>query len=303
MRRNDENYVLRKKEPNHIEMRNKVESFLKKGFSMERIAERLSVPIGTKWIKGSVRWYRSCLVAKENQKKAIEKHPDLYSRAGKIAQKKHPWLGKELGKKYGPIQGKINARRLRGNSKYFSKMARRLQEISPEHSRINMKKAHKTMEKNGTFYKHQREAALKCIEKNPNHLDEMTKKALESRRKNYPYEFMGCLFDSNEERETCKLFVKNKLITKPVEGKNIHTKVSTCYVDFFIKRKLFVEFHPIWSIKGHKEETAEDYYKARRKLLDENGYRDHPLVVINNFKDVDSKINEIRALLSFKLEK
>ena len=131
-----------KLDKNHIEIRNNVESLMRKRLSIGEIANRLKLPVGTRFIKKSVGWYKYCIIAKKNQRKAIEKHPDLYSKAGKIAQRKHPWIGYELGKKYGPIQGKINAERLKGNSEYFSKIAKILQKKNPEHSRRNMKKAH-----------------------------------------------------------------------------------------------------------------------------------------------------------------
>ena len=117
--------------------------------------------------KETVKWYRFCILARKNQKKAIEKHPGLYSKAGKIAQQKHPLIGHNLGKKYGPIVGKKRAQQLKGNSKYFSTIAKRLQKINPEHSRRNMKKAHETMKKKGTFSKHQKKAALECRRKHP----------------------------------------------------------------------------------------------------------------------------------------
>lgn len=290
----------------HIKRRGLVESLLNKGFSIEEIAKNLGIPVGTRFLKGSAKWYRYCLRAKENQKIAIIKHPNLYSKAGKIAQQKHHWLGKKLGKKYGPIYGKLNAERLKGNSKYFSNMAKRLQEVSPNHSRNNMKKAHETMRKKGTFNEHQRVAALKCREKNPNQLKEMSKiahekhplalLALESRRKNYPYEFMDCLFDSDQERQVCKRFVEEGLIEKPVEKVNIHMRIGRCHVDFLIKNKLFVEFHP--PIKfGRKIETEESYFKERRKLLDDNDFKTYPLIVINNVKEIDRKLVHIKNII------
>ena len=76
------------KNKEHIKIRTKVENFLKDNFSIEEIAENLDLPLGTRFIKKSAKWYRYCIKAKENQKKAIEKHPNLYSHAGKIAQQK-----------------------------------------------------------------------------------------------------------------------------------------------------------------------------------------------------------------------
>ncbi|MBU3907123.1 MAG: hypothetical protein KKA64_02625 [Nanoarchaeota archaeon] len=291
---------------NHIRIREEVGALLSRGYSVEEVAKRFSLPIGTRFQKGTIKWYRYCMVAKQNQKKAIEKDPKLYSKAGKIAQQKHPYLGEKLGKKYGPIQGKINAERLRGNSEYFSKMAKRLQEINPDHSRINMKKAHETMKVKGTFNEHQRQAALRCKEKNPNQLKEMSHKAhnlyplallaLESHRKNYPYEFMGCLFDSNEERIICKKLVEKGLIGKPVEKENVHFQIGKCHVDFFIQNKLFLEFHPPIK-RGKKRETEEGYYSIRRILLNKNGFECYPLIVINHLKEADEKIKQIEPII------
>ncbi|MFH1359318.1 MAG: hypothetical protein ABIH37_05505 [archaeon] len=269
---------------------------------IEDIAEHFSIPIGTRYIKGTAKWYRYCVKAKQNQKKAIEKHPDLYGRAGKIAQKKHPWIGKELGKKYGSIQGKINGQRLKSNSKYFSDIAKKLHEINPDHSRNNMRKAHKTMKEKGVFNRHQRLAALKCMEKNPNQLKEMSKiahkkyplalLALESRRKNYPYNFMSCYFDSDSERIVCKKLVEKGLIKKPIEKINVHFRIGRCHIDFFIKNKIFVEYHPIRKF-GRVIETKKGYYKKRRELLDKNGFKNYPLVLITGLREIDNKIDEL----------
>jgi len=292
----------------HVKIRNEVNSFLQKGVSIEKIAEILKIPIGTRYLKRTVRWYLCCIRAKENQKKAIEKHPNLYSKAGKIAHQKHPWIGKELGRKYGPIQGKKNAERLKGNKEYFSMMAKKLQEKNPNHSVHNMKKAHETMKKLGNFNEHQRLAALKCMEKNPNQLKEMSKKAhklyslgllaLESRRKNYPYRFMGCLFDSNQERILCKKFVEKGIIKEPIEKVNVHFRIGKCHIDFFIKNKVFIEFHPPRTF-GKTIETADSYFQKRRKLLDENGFKDYPLVLIENLTNIENKLNEISRLTRF----
>ncbi len=294
------------KDKEHIEIRDKVESFLRQGLSIQKIANKLSLPLGTRFIKRSAKWYRYCIRAKENQKKAIEKFPGLYSKAGKIAQQKHPWIGKTLGKKYGHLQGKKNAERLKGNSEYFSKMAKKLQQINPNQSKENMKKAHETMKRKGTFNEHQRLAALKCREKNPNQLKEMSKRAhklyplallaLESHRKNYPYEFMGCYFDSNEERIICKKLIERGLIEKPIEKTNIHFRLGKCHIDFFIKNKLFIEYHPPRKF-GRTIETEENYFLERRRLLDKNGFKNFPLVVVYNVRNIDNQLQEIQNLI------
>ncbi len=230
----------------------------------------------------------------------------MYSRAGKIAQQKHPWLGRVLGKKYGPIQGKINAERLKGNSDYFSKMAKRLYEINPKHSSDNMRKAHATMKKKGTFIEHQRKAALKCMEKNPGQLKDMSKVAhkkyslallaLESKRRNYPYRFMDCSFDSNEEMIFCEKLVEFGLIERPIEGLNVHFRIGRSHVDFFIQNRIFIEYHPPRRF-GRVIETEESYYGDRRSLLNTYGFRGYPLIVVSNLREAEDKLVYVKKLI------
>lgn len=287
-------------------MRNKVEWLMDNEFSIEEIAKKLKLPLGTRYIKKSAKWYRYCIVAKRNQRKAIEKNPNLYSKAGKIAQQKHPWLGVELGKKYGRIVGKKRMNQLRKEgkvSKYFSDAAKRLQKLNPNHSRNNMKKAHETMKREGTFYRHQKEAAMRCIEKNPNQLKDMAKRAHElypdlalrgirSGRKNRPYLFMDCRFDSKEEREFCMLLFKLGYMEIPIEGKNVHIKIGGCEIDFLIKGKYFIEYHPPLKYGDHKGETLKSYYEKRRKHLDKNGYENYPLIVFDRCKNNEKKLKK-----------
>lgn len=300
---------MKKKDQLHIEMRDYVGILMSRGLFAEDISEIIGLKIGTRYTKYSTKWYIYCAIAKKNQKKAIEKHPHLYSRAGKIAQQKHPWLGHELGKKYAQMIGRRRVAQLREEGKLkeqMSFMAKRLQELQPNRSRLNMKKAHETMIRKGTFHRHQQEAALKCMEKNPHQLKEMSKiahekyplalLALESHRRNYPYEFMGSLFDSNDERKLCELFVQEKLMDVPVEGKNIHYRIGRFHIDFFLNGKVFVEYHPPRKY-GRKIETLQTYYEERRKLLDESGYESFPLIVFDRLRDAHVKIEEIRKLL------
>ena len=305
--------LLMIKDPQHVQIRDHVEKLLSFGVAIEEIAKMLGLPVGSRYIKNSAKWYRYCTIARRNQKKAVEKDPYIYSKAGRIAQLKHPWIGHKLGKKYGPIQGKLNSQRLKGNSEYFSMMAKRLHALDPLHSSKNMQKAHASMLKGGTFNKHQREAALRCMEKNPTQLQEMSRTAhnlyplgllaLESRRRSCPYRFMSCLFDSGDEMRLCKRFVESNLMAKPVEGINVHFRINRHHVDFFIKNRLFVEYHPPMMYGRKKGETVEGYYKEKRKILDDNGFKDYPLMVIVALKGVDSQIECIKKLVSLKLGK
>ncbi len=294
----------------HIEIRDYVESLMNRGLSADDIAEIIGLKIGTRHIKYSAKWYMYCVITKKNQKQAIEKHPNLYSKAGKIAQQKHPWLGHKLGKKYGSMLGKRWIKKLKdeGNlSIQMSLLAKRLQQINPDHSRLNMKKAHETMKNEGTFNKHQLEAALKCMEKNPHQLKEMSKiahenyplalLALESRRRNYPYEFMGCLFDSDSERRMCQTLVEQGLMEKPIEGVNIHFRIKRCHIDFFLKDKVFVEYHPPVQYGKKKGETLSSYYSERREVLNANGYQNYPLIVFDRLRNMETKLGRIKKLI------
>ncbi|MBT7241359.1 MAG: hypothetical protein HN878_02605 [Candidatus Diapherotrites archaeon] len=280
------------------------------GKSCEQISKELNLDLGTRFEKETVKWYSFCKMAKKNQSKAFEKHgSELYSRAGKAAQKKHPWIGHELGKKYASIIGKKRMGDLRDSgelSNYFSNAAKKLHEKFPEHSRNNMKKAHKTMKENGVFGLHQRNAALACMKKRPNHLKKMSKIAHSkynlvelsriSRRKNSPFEFMGCFFDSNQEREVCKKLIENDLIKTPMPGKNIHFKIKNYEIDFFIDNKIFLEFHPpvFW---GYKKETKESYCIERKKVVSESDYAKCPLFIISHIKETQEVLDKIKSLL------
>lgn len=297
-----------KRDLEHVKIRDEVEQLVKKGLSDEVIGKKLGLEFGTRYERKTVRWYKYCLAARRNQRKAFEKHGlFLYSNAGRIAQRKHPWLGHELGKKYGSLAGKKRAEQLRASGKaseYYSKLAKRLQKKNPEHSRRNMKKAHETMKRNGTFYSHQREATLKCMEKHPHQLKQMSKRVHElypdlahrsrkKQRENSPYWYKNCRFDSNQEREVCKLLVGHNLIDVPTEGKNTQFRIQNYQIDFFIKEKIFLEFHPPIRY-GDEIETEETYFKKRRKILDENGFREFPLVVIPHIKKAEEMIKEIK---------
>jgi len=293
----------------HNEIRDYVNFLIERGLTLKDIAELLDLEVGTRFVKATVKWYRYCALAKENQKLAILKHPDLYSLAGKIAQQKHPWIGHELGKKYSAMIGRNRVNKLREEgrlSEHMSIIAKKLQQINPEHSRKNMKKAHETMMNKGTFNSHQKEAALACRIKHPKQLKEMSKTAhskyplallaLDSRRKNYPYLYNECYFDSEEERIVCQRFVESGLLEKPIENVNVHIRINRKHIDFFIQNKIFVEYHPTRTY-GRNVETAEDYFKERRKILDDNGYNNYPLIIIKNMRETNSKIEETKRLL------
>ena len=55
-----------------MKIRSKVERLLKKGLTIEEIAKRLNLPLGSRYTKKSAKWYKYCIIAKRNQKIAIK---------------------------------------------------------------------------------------------------------------------------------------------------------------------------------------------------------------------------------------
>ena len=83
---------------------------------------------------------------------------------------------------------------------------------------------------------------LKSMSKKAHALYPLALLALESKRKNYPYEFISCLFDSDSERKCCEVFVRKGLFNKPEEGKNVHFRIGRHHVDFLLITKYLLSF-------------------------------------------------------------
>jgi len=63
------------------------------------------------------------------------------------------------------------------------------------------------------------------------------------------------------------------------ERKNVHFLVGFKEIDFFI-HDCFIEHHPYNPLYDKKDIKLKGYYKKRRKALNENGYKDFPLIII-----------------------
>lgn len=97
-----------------------------------------------------------------------------------------------------------------------------------------------------------------------------------ARRENRPYTFGGVHFSNESEKLCCINLVKIYGFI-PEEEVNCQVKVGSKRFDWKIEYiKTFFEYHP-WD---KTRRTPEEYYRARRKVLDENGYKDYRLVVI-----------------------
>lgn len=166
-----------------------------------------------------------------------------------LYQKKHKigWFSKDVDKKVKLINY-INKTGL------FDKRNRKLGVIA----------AHKIMKKNKLgFYNSKVQSKLGKIG---------GAKTAEILRNKYGYSFKGIKYSSNMEREIaiCIYYQFEKI----KEGKNYQIKIGNCHIDFFIN-DIFIEFHPYNALYDR-----DNYYLQRRKLLNENGYKDYPLLVI-----------------------
>ena len=104
--------------------------------------------------------------------------------------------------------------------------------------------------------------------------------AVESNRKNKPYRFMQTLFDSGQEKYFFQQLFFN-LGFVPIERENSHVKLNGGEIDAKLWDYIFIEWHS-WN----KKLTPTEYYISRRKLLDENGFKENPLIVIINIKQL-----------------
>lgn len=88
----------------------------------------------------------------------------------------------------------------------------------------------------------------------------------------------GNYFDSFKECEIgMNIYYQ---IEKLIEGKNYQKKINSKLIDFYIKRcDCFIEFHQILKFIN-PDETNENYYNIRRKILNNGGFRNSNLIII-----------------------
>jgi hypothetical protein len=227
---------------------------------------------------------RSCSskkVAETNKSNGIGFYNSkIQSMLGKRAHKKYPNLASENAKKAN-ITNKIN-----GTGMFYDK---KLQSVGG-------KSAVETNKRNGTGMFHNKEIQSKggkiggkrTHELYPNLAIEAGRAAVETNKRNGT-----SFYDPNIQRKgllasRTSVIVEGKTFSSRPEAeiglcihyqfeelelrKNWEVIVGNKRVDFLIKiLKCFVEVHPRYE---------DGYYEARRKILDDNGYKDYNLVVI-----------------------
>lgn len=106
------------------------------------------------------------------------------------------------------------------------------------------------------------------------------RKGAEATRKVNKYHvYDGITFDSRYEQEIamCIKYQFNITLQNKI---NVHYNIGTKEVDFFIEDTI-IECHPYVPLYDKEDKKLENYYKRRRELLDNNGFKEKELVVIS----------------------
>ena len=131
------------------------------------------------------------------------------------------------------------------------------------------------------------EGHMKFNREHPNRMREICRRSALARRKNSPSWFGGVPFDSKEEMQAGHIICERFGIT-PIEGINCHVRVNGGEIDFRPTKSLFVEYHP-WDMDGL---TPEQYCNKRRKLLDDNGFKDCELIVAKSLGELQGLLGD-----------
>jgi hypothetical protein len=119
--------------------------------------------------------------------------------------------------------------------------------------------------------------------------------SIKSIRKNKPYWFNGVPFDSKMERECAIKLLKMGFLKHLIEGVTCHKTVGSKEFDFFNKifnKEIFIEYHPY-----DRKFSLQEYYKNRKKILNENGYENSLFFVIASLKEYHLKEEYFNSLL------
>lgn len=104
-------------------------------------------------------------------------------------------------------------------------------------------------------------------------------------KQNSKYKWNNIGFLSKSELQCAK-----QILSEPIDGINCHVTIGHNIIDFcprdsdVLFQNKFVEFHPCnnWL----HPESYRQYYNQRRKILDDNGFKNKDLIVIQNIKEL-----------------
>lgn len=218
---------------------------------------------------------------------SIEKLKNICSDAGKKAHIIHPELHKELYKKlkYWESNNSERVFDIRSKMAHISLIPKLMEwrKENPEKYKEAQKKA---IENSHTaefkdlaskrLSKNHKKWAMQNIERYKEKQANAGIKGYEATKKVMAHQ-MNLIYDSEffasrEEIEAYKFLKKLNIFF-------IHEyRIKNSSIDFLISNKIFWEHHPIIPHYNLKE-SIDEYYQRRRKLLDENGYKDNPLLI------------------------
>lgn len=90
-----------------------------------------------------------------------------------------------------------------------------------------------------------------------------------------------------------EMLCAKKILIRPKINYNCQYVINGKRIDFYPQKEdkmfqgCFVEFHPQNKFL-RPNETSKSYYVSRRKLLNNNGYKDKKLIVIQNLKELEN---------------
>jgi len=234
-------------------------------------------------VNGSWKGILAVKIDKKNTSGFYDKN--IQRLGGKTAHKKHPDLAKRMG-----ILGAATCRKKKLGACFNTKINTQI------HKKLKK-------EKKSAFYNPKLKIRICSIagqavhKKYPDLAKRMGKLAGESNVKNKTgcfcnphlnrqirmktiknigqYKFKQCYFDSKGELEIARC-IYYQLNIKLKERISCHFLIGLKEIDFFINN-CFIEYHPaVWNYNKYHN----DYYQKRRELLNKNGYKKYPLLVI-----------------------
>jgi len=265
------------------EVRTKLSKYMKENNPMDNPEYRKNVSTGLKKLYASDGYVNKNIGThpseqtiqnmSKGQRRRMKNNPEEWARtcrkAGLAVHKKHPNQAREMGlatQRKHPNQSREVAKRT--NREWRERDIEDYYVKKREYCKIMLEKRMKIKKENPKLYK------------------EMYKNAgvnsFQSILDNSPFYWKGVPFLSNLEREAAKL-----ILMEPKKGINCHIKIGRKTIDFYPQQydlqfqgKL-VEFHPY-----ERHTTQDEYFKARKKIVDNSKYNGTELIVITNLNDI-----------------
>jgi len=217
----------------------------------EKARQNMSIGQRRRMKNNPEEWARTCRKAGLTTHK---KHPNQAHLRGKATQERHPGLSSRIA--------------IRTNREWKERDPEDYRAKKLEYARLMVEAAERKKKEHPEQY----------------HSDHIKAGllSLRSNRDGQPFIWNDVHFMSNAELECAKL-----LLTKPIDGVNCNVAIGRKEIDFFpqaydkLHQGKFVEYHPF-----DREKTEDEYYQARKQVIDNSKYNGTELVVITNLKEI-----------------